>query len=92
MHSGNHHHLVQHPSFPDNSLSYNTHKKGNESSSVLCEHHLKDIRAELKAKPPPNYLPSLKTATFPGTALVDQSPRSALTDGLLASVGCFSQN
>lgn len=91
MRSGNHHHFVQHPSFPGNNSSrHDARKTGNESGSVLCEHHLKDISAELKAKLPPNYLPSLKTATFPGTALVDRPSCSALTDGLLGSVGCFS--
>jgi len=59
--------------------AHDAHERGNESSSALGEHHLEDIRAELKAKPPPNYLPNLITAAFPGTALGDQTPLTALS-------------
>lgn len=41
-----------------------------EMGTALCQHHLKAIRAELKAKPPPNYLPDLITA---GTAPLNPS-------------------
>lgn len=75
------HHLVQHcqatPTFLEKSApAHDAHKRGSESSSALCEHHLKDIRAELKAKVPPNYLPKAVRA-FPGTALVHRTPLTA---------------
>lgn len=66
------------------------HERGNENGAALCEHHLKDIRAELKAKPPPNYLPNLITAAF--SAGRSDAPHGALRGRLLGFVGCFSQN
>lgn len=41
-----------------------------EMGTARCQHHLKAIRAEPRAKPPPNYLPDLITA---GTALLNPS-------------------
>lgn len=77
------HHLVQRcraaPGSPGNNSSSDGHESGKESGSALCEHHLGDIRAQLKAKPSPNYLPNLITATFPGTALVGQTPLAVLS-------------